>query len=171
MHPSGGRALDDLVSGIHHLGYGRPLRLERGAAIAISQSGKSPDIVALTEAARAGGAVTFALTNTMGSPLSQAAEHAVDLRCGVEQSVAATKSFVASVVAGLALLAHWQQDAGLLAMLESLPAVTSQTSNLAARPKPLHRLAEVLSLSDGPLRVTYREADDLVPVVGELIGA
>ena len=56
-------------------------------------------------------------------------------------------------------------------MLESLPAVTSQTSNLAARPKPLHRLAEVLSLSDGPLRVTYREADDLVPVVGELIGA
>ncbi|HEY0917578.1 SIS domain-containing protein [Devosia sp.] len=101
--------------------YRRDLRLEGCAALAVSQSGRSPDIVALARSARRGGALCFALTNTADSPLAQACDHTVDLRAGPERSVAATKSFVASVVAGLALLGHWRRDAALLAALAALP--------------------------------------------------
>jgi glucosamine--fructose-6-phosphate aminotransferase (isomerizing) len=103
--------------------YGRRLKLDRCASVAISQSGQSPDIVALAESVRASGAVSFALTNTPDSPLAEASDHTIDLQAGPERSVAATKSFVSSIVAGLALLAHWQEDKALLAALEHLPGV------------------------------------------------
>ena len=101
--------------------YGAKLKLADSACLAISQSGKSPDIVAMAEGARAGGALTIALTNTAGSPLAEASEHAIDIRAGVEKSVAATKTFVNSAVAGLAVLAHWTGDDKLLAALDALP--------------------------------------------------
>src|SRR5690349_371140 len=103
--------------------YGRELHLEGCAAISISQSGKSPDIVAMAESAKRNGARGIALTNTAGSPLALASNIAVDLNAGVEQSVAATQSFVSSVVAGLAILAHWVEDESLLASLQTLPQV------------------------------------------------
>ncbi len=101
--------------------YGARLKLADSACLAISQSGKSPDIVAMAEGARAGGALTIALTNTAGSPLAEASDHAIDIRAGVEKSVAATKTFVNSAVAGLAVLAHWTGDDKLLAALKALP--------------------------------------------------
>jgi glucosamine--fructose-6-phosphate aminotransferase (isomerizing) len=106
--------------------YGRELKLGGTAAISISQSGKSPDIVAMTESARRSGALTFALTNTMGSPLAAAAEHTIALRSGEEKSVAATKTFVASIVAGLGVVGNWLDDKALLAALESLPELLEQ---------------------------------------------
>ncbi|RYE11320.1 MAG: SIS domain-containing protein [Hyphomicrobiales bacterium] len=102
--------------------YGRELRLDGCAAISISQSGKSPDIVAMAQSARRNGGLGIALTNTPDSPLAASADIAVDLMAGKEQSVAATKSFVSSVVAGLAILGNWTGDAHLLAALEKLPA-------------------------------------------------
>jgi glutamine---fructose-6-phosphate transaminase (isomerizing) len=101
--------------------YGRELRLDGCAAIAISQSGKSPDIVAMAKSARRNGALSIALTNTAGSPLAESADIAIDLAAGKEQSVAATKSFVSSVIAGLAILAYWAEDAGLRTALGKLP--------------------------------------------------
>lgn len=101
--------------------YGAQLRLDGAACLTISQSGKSPDIVAMAETARAGGALTVAITNTPGSPLANACEHAVDIRAGTEKSVAATKSFVNSVIAGLLLLAHWTDDDRLLEAVRELP--------------------------------------------------
>ncbi len=106
--------------------YGREMKLGRTAAIATSQSGKSPDIVAMTEAARRGGALTFALTNTPDSPMAAAADYTIAFRSGEEKSVAATKTFVASVVAGLALVGNWLQDKALLAALESLPQLLQE---------------------------------------------
>ncbi|WP_417309914.1 SIS domain-containing protein [Devosia sp.] len=106
--------------------YGRPLKLDGMAAISVSQSGKSPDIVAVTEAARKGGALTFALTNTPESPLAAASAHTLDLRAGPEKSVAATKTYVASIVAGLALIGNWLQDNALLAALDSLPELLAE---------------------------------------------
>jgi glutamine---fructose-6-phosphate transaminase (isomerizing) len=103
--------------------YGRELKFGHGATIAISQSGKSPDIVALAQSAKKSGALSFAITNTADSPLASAADYTIDLVAGPEKSVAATKTFVTSVVAGLALLAHWQQDEKLLAALNNLPSV------------------------------------------------
>ena len=70
----------------------------RGALlVAISQSGESPDVVAVAAGARAGGAVTVALVNTQGSPLSDACEWTLPLFAGGEESVAATKSFICSL--------------------------------------------------------------------------
>lgn len=101
--------------------YGARLKLADSACLAISQSGKSPDIVAMAEGARAGGALTIALTNTAGSPLAAASDHAIDILAGTEKSVAATKTFVNSAVAGLAVLGHWTGDDKLLEALKALP--------------------------------------------------
>ena len=101
--------------------YRRPLRLESAAVISVSQSGGSPDIVTATENCLRGGAITVALTNTIDSPLARACHHAVDIQAGVERSVAATKTFVTSIAAGLLLLARWQDDDALLHALMNLP--------------------------------------------------
>ncbi|WP_103334943.1 SIS domain-containing protein [Pseudotabrizicola formosa] len=132
--------------------YGRPLRLKGAVCIGISQSGQSPDIIELMQAARTGGALSVAITNHATSPMGVAASHCLALQAGVEHSVAATKTFVTSVVAGLALLAEWQQDAALLAALDRLPVSLEQAlhldwSPLAAR---LSRAQSVYVLGRGP---------------------
>ena len=101
--------------------YNAPLKLSGSACVAISQSGKSPDIVAMAEAARRAGSLTIALTNTADSPLARACEHTIDILAGVEKSVAATKTFVNSAVAAVALMAHCTNDQALLAALAELP--------------------------------------------------
>ena len=106
--------------------YGAKMKLDGAACLTISQSGKSPDIVAMAQAARAGGALTIAITNTAGSPLAQASDHSIDVLAGLEKSVAATKSFVNSALAGLLLLAHWTDDRDLLAALRRLPESFSE---------------------------------------------
>lgn len=101
--------------------YGTALRLRGQVALAISQSGRSPDIVALLNAAREGGAETVALGNVEGSPLLEGAHWPLPLLAGPERSVAATKSFVCSVVAALAVLAAWTRDDALTRALAALP--------------------------------------------------
>ncbi|RVC79824.1 SIS domain-containing protein, partial [Mesorhizobium sp. M4A.F.Ca.ET.022.05.2.1] len=75
----------------------------------------------MAETARAGGALTVAITNTADSPLARASDFAIDILAGPERSVAATKTFVNSAVAGLALMAHCTGDEALLAALAHLP--------------------------------------------------
>jgi glucosamine--fructose-6-phosphate aminotransferase (isomerizing) len=65
--------------------------------IAVSQSGRSPDLVDSLTAARSRGALTVAVTNAIDSPLADAAEIAVDVRAGTERAVAATKSYTAEL--------------------------------------------------------------------------
>ncbi|WP_207100213.1 SIS domain-containing protein [Paracoccus shandongensis] len=101
--------------------YRRPLHLAQAACIGISQSGRSPDIVEMIRAAGEGGALTVAITNAPDSPLAEGAAHPLPLLAGVERSVAATKTFVASVLAGLALLAEWREDAALRRAVDGLP--------------------------------------------------
>ncbi|WP_394789767.1 SIS domain-containing protein [Rhodoferax sp.] len=98
-----------------------PLQAEHTLALAISQSGQSPDVIAPVRYFRDGGATTVALVNDTASPLAQAAEHTIGLAAGTERSVAATKSFIASLVAGLRLVAHWQDDAPLISAIQKLP--------------------------------------------------
>ena len=118
--------------------YQRPLRLAGAACLGISQSGQSPDIVAMMQAANAGGALTLAITNFTDSPMAAASTHCLPLAAGVERSVAATKTFVTSILAGLAVLAEWQDDAPLRAAVADLPeafakGLTLDWSPLAAR--------------------------------------
>ena len=132
--------------------YGRPLRLGGAVCVGISQSGRSPDIVEMMRAAGVGGALSVAITNFADSPMALASAHCLPLLAGVEQSVAATKTFVTSVLAGLALVAEWQEDDGLRAAVAGLPdafeaALALDWSALAAR---LTRAQSAYVLGRGP---------------------
>ena len=109
--------------------YKSPLATRDTLAISISQSGQSPDVVEPISYFRNGGATTVALVNDANSPLARAAEWTMPLHAGKEQSVAATKSFIASLVAGARLVAEWQNDPelkdGIAALPEALRAATS----------------------------------------------
>lgn len=83
--------------------YNSPPRLQDALVLAISQSGQSPDILAVVKEGREQGALTLAITNDPGSPLAGLAEHTIDLHAGPEKSVAATKTYTTSLIA-LAML-------------------------------------------------------------------
>jgi glucosamine--fructose-6-phosphate aminotransferase (isomerizing) len=100
------------------------------AFIAISQSGASPDLLATVDAAKAAGACVIACVNAEGSPLARAAHHVVPLCAGVESSVAATKSHLASLSALLNLVASWRNDSVLLDELQKLPEQMSHAWEL-----------------------------------------
>lgn len=106
--------------------YNRKLNLAGSVCLSVSQSGKSPDIVEMARMARDGGALSIAMTNNPDSPLAQAADQTLNLHAGPELSVAATKTFVNSTVAGIWLLAEWAQDAALLAAITALPDALTQ---------------------------------------------
>ena len=84
--------------------YGAELDVSDSAVVALSQSGRTQDVVAYVEAARARGALTVAVTNDLDSPLAAAAEVALGLHAGAERALPATKTYLTSVAA-LALLA------------------------------------------------------------------
>ncbi|MEU4801033.1 SIS domain-containing protein [Actinosynnema sp. NPDC023587] len=79
--------------------YGARPDLRDVLVVSVSQSGGSPDLLEVTQSARARGALTVAVTNTSDSPLNGAAELAVDVGAGVEQAVAATKTYSATLLA------------------------------------------------------------------------
>lgn len=126
---TGGRPVASLGPSIASV-YRAPLKLDNALCLSISQSGRSPDIVAMQDAARAGGALAVSLTNVSGSPLARGSDHAVDIRAGAEIGVAATKTFVNSIVAGLMILSAWFGDKPLMAALERLPEQMAQAVNL-----------------------------------------
>jgi len=101
--------------------YGTSLTADRLLCLAISQSGRSPDLLAAVEALTSSGGRVVALVNDEASPLAHAATETLPLRAGPERSVAATKSFIAALAAIAQLVAHWAEDAQLLAALDKLP--------------------------------------------------
>lgn len=116
--------------------------------IAVSQSGKSPDLLASVAAARGGGAFVIAVVNVEDSPLARTADAVVPVRAGPEHSVAATKSFIASLTALAQMIGHWLEDEALLAALETLP----------------DRLEEAWALDWSAALPTLREARNLYVV-------
>ncbi|NWD76946.1 SIS domain-containing protein [Pseudomonas gingeri] len=107
-----------------------PLRLKHCWVAALSQSGKSPDLIASVNYLKQRGARVAAFVNTAESPLAAASDAEVLLPAGLEQSVAATKSYVAMLMAGVqtvaALAARLGQDNGLGVALQALPAALTQ---------------------------------------------
>jgi glutamine---fructose-6-phosphate transaminase (isomerizing) len=94
--------------------------------LAISQSGKSPDLVRQAEAAKRAGARVVAMVNVEASPLAAAADAVIPLRAGPELSVAATKSFLCSLSAIAQLAAEWKDDATLRDALAAIPAALNE---------------------------------------------
>jgi len=102
--------------------YDADLKLDGALFVAMSQSGKSPDLLRSAQAAKDAGAQVLALVNVEDSPLAALADTVIPLHAGPERSVAATKSYLATLAAVLQLTAHWSNDAELHAVIARLPA-------------------------------------------------
>jgi len=102
-----------------HTLYDAPPRYDGAVVIGVSQSGESPDVVSVVADATKQGALTAAITNAPASPLAGAARHVIDLDAGEERSVAATKTYTASLAAVAALAAAG--DADLAYEVQRLP--------------------------------------------------
>ncbi|MFW6135634.1 MAG: SIS domain-containing protein [Chloroflexota bacterium] len=107
--------------------YRTPPRLRDALVLGISQSGQSPDIVAVVEEGRRQGALTVAVTNTPDSPLGQAAEHVLALGAGEERAVAATKTYTAQLGALALLAVHLADDEERLGQLRRVPTAVEKT--------------------------------------------
>ena len=101
--------------------YGARPEMRDTLFIVISQSGQSPDIVAMSDAARAGGALTLAIVNVEGSPVARSCELVAGIGAGPELAVAATKTVMLSMMTGGLLVAAWARDSILVAALQRLP--------------------------------------------------
>ncbi len=124
-----GRAVASIGPSVASI-YGAQLRLEKTLCLIISQSGRSPDIVTMQAAAKRGGAMTVSLTNVIGAPLAKGSDRAVDILAGTERAVAATKTYVNSIVAGLLIVAAWTEDQDLQRALHGLPEQLSDAVSL-----------------------------------------
>jgi len=107
--------------------YAEAPRLRNALVVGLSQSGESPDIVSVLAEGRRQGALTLAITNALHAPLAQTAEFAIDLRAGVEQAVAATKTYTAELMAVAALAATLSDDKDHVAALQRVPDAVEQT--------------------------------------------
>jgi glutamine---fructose-6-phosphate transaminase (isomerizing) len=105
------------IASVYHVS----LRLKDQLFLAISQSGRSDDLIESAVLARKAGAVTVALVNDTDSPLAAACEFLLPIAAGPERSIAATKTFVGTVAALLRLIAEWKGDIELKAALSRLP--------------------------------------------------
>ena len=102
--------------------YGGALpRMTGQPFVLVSQSGKSPDLLLSAEAARKAGALVIAFVNDGRSPLAELAEIVVPLHAGSEKSVAATKSFIATLAAFAHLAGAWTGDSRLQRAVAALP--------------------------------------------------
>lgn len=107
-----------------HTSYGSPPDFGGAAVVGISQSGQSPDLLAVVETGRRQGRPTIGITNDPESPLADIVDVVVPLRAGPEQSVAATKTYTATLMA-IALIAAQADLAGTAAALNAVPGAVA----------------------------------------------
>jgi glutamine---fructose-6-phosphate transaminase (isomerizing) len=140
--------------------YRRRLALKDQLFLAISQSGSSDDLIETAAAARAANAVTAAIVNDTNSPLAHACEFVLPMTAGPELSVAATKTFVASLAASLRLVAQWARRDEMAAACDRLPARLAQAAQLdwKAALAPLTAATTLVAIGRGPTLAIAREA-------------
>ena len=140
--------------------YRRPLRLSGQLFLAISQSGRSDDLVESATMAKAAGALTAALVNQTESPLALACDIVLPIAAGPERSVAATKTFIASLSALLRLVALWSGDVTLPGALDRLPdrLAAAVGVNWGAAATALARAPSLIAIGRGPTLAIAREA-------------
>ncbi|MCF6765249.1 SIS domain-containing protein [Thiotrichales bacterium 19S3-7] len=101
--------------------YNQALKMQKALVVAISQSGQSPDICQFFQSATNAGAQTVALVNRRNSPLASIATNPIPIWADKEHAIAATKSFIATLVALIQFIAIYQNDKPLLKALNTLP--------------------------------------------------
>jgi len=102
--------------------YRTPPVMAGALVVGISQSGESPDLIAVVDEGRRQGCLTLAVTNVAGSPLTSAADHTITLRAGKERSIAATKTYTAQLTALAMLSTAISQNGEWAQQLAKVPA-------------------------------------------------
>jgi glucosamine--fructose-6-phosphate aminotransferase (isomerizing) len=140
--------------------YGRDLRLDGQLFLAVSQSGRSDDLIEAAISARRAGALTAALVNQADSPLADACDIVLPIGAGAERAVAATKSFVATLSALLRLVAMWAEDGALIGALDRLPGRLADAVGLdwGAAAEAFAPARSLVAIGRGPTLAIAREA-------------
>lgn len=107
---------------IHSI-YKSNLNYKNSLILGISQSGKSTDLIESIKYARKNGAITLSFINEPSSPLAEVSEYCIPLLAEKEHSIAATKSFIASLARIIQLVAHWSKNKNLTIQLNELPSL------------------------------------------------
>jgi glucosamine--fructose-6-phosphate aminotransferase (isomerizing) len=140
--------------------YKQRLKLNGQLFLTVSQSGRSDDLIESAEMAKAAGALTATIVNDTDSPLAKSSDIVLPMAAGPELSVAATKTFVASLSAWLHIVAGWAGLDDLRAAIERLPDRLAAATRLDWSPA-LNALCEatsLVSLGRGPTLAIAREA-------------
>ena len=139
--------------------YNKSLQLQDALVLVISQSGRSPDILAQVAMAKAAGALVVALVNDESSPLAEQADQVIPLNVGAEKAVAATKSYLATLSALLQLVAAWSGNSQLQDAVISLPELLQRAIELPAQltAQSLQGVEHLVVLGRGPGYAIARE--------------
>lgn len=133
--------------------YGKSPNLRDALVIGVSQSGQTPDIVSVLEKGRSQGALTIALTNALDSPMAQASEHVINLHAGEELSVAATKTYTASLMALAMLSTALMEDEGRFDALgtvsDLIAEVTASVDEIVAEAERYRYMEACVVISRG----------------------
>ena len=140
--------------------YRRRLRLDGELFLALSQSGRSDDLVESASMAKAAGALTAAIVNDPSSPLAAASDFVLPIAAGRETGIAATKTFVATLAALIRLVAAWAEDRALMCAIERLPDRLSLAAELdwSDGLAILADAASLVTIGRGPTLAIAREA-------------
>ena len=164
-----GRYLVELVSrrpvalaapSLHTL-YGARTDHTGWLAVAVSQSGRTPEIVTTLERMQAGGAAGLAITNDGASPLAHAAGETIDLGVGPERAVPATKT-VTSELALFALIAEalgtvpWSRD-DLARLPQAVERTLQDRGPIGAAAERLAAARGIFALARGLLYAAAQE--------------
>jgi glucosamine--fructose-6-phosphate aminotransferase (isomerizing) len=140
--------------------YGRRLALKHQLFLAISQSGKSDDLIEMALSARAAGALTVAMVNVTDGPLARTCDIVLPIGAGPELSVAASKTFVATLTALQRLIAAWTDDRALAGAVDALPErlIRATALDWSEATGALSRASSLVAIGRGPTLAIAREA-------------
>ena len=140
--------------------YHQRLRLKGQLVLVISQSGRGDDLTAFSRMAKSVGATTVAVVNDVTSPLAEICDVVLPMAAGPELSVAATKSFIATLAMLLRVTAAWTRDGAMRAALDRLPdrLARARVLDWGASVDALSRVNSLVTIGRGLTLAIAREA-------------
>ena len=146
--------------------YGAKVDFKDTLVIALSQSGRSPDLITFASAAKEGKALLITMTNNSDSPLANVGDLHIDLSAGLEVAVAATKSYSAELLASLLLVDSWIGNKREVRshLVDSSKKCLSNISNLDGFANSLDAKREIVVIGRG---YAYANAKELALKIQE----
>jgi len=136
------------------------LTKEVGLAVFLSQSGETADTLAALKSAKSAGVKTVAITNVPNSSMTRIAEFTLLNKAGLEESVAASKTFTSQVI-DFFLLCLWQSPI-------PVPSLNDIFVDMHNLPNRLNRVLDTYqSMEEIALQISK---SDSVFIIGKNLG-